>query len=210
MRTICILVSLLLISGCAPQTSGPVEPESTPAEPAQVEPVKTETAEIESAEIETTEIEVAPTAERQVEAAHSEPTETEPAHTETEPAHTEPVASKKEPMTEILYTSDSLETVRQSVANGDAMLIDVRTQEEWDAGHLKVAQLIPSGWFGSNDPALAPSLEKLDKSKPIYVHCKMGGRAGRSAQSLGAMGYDVRPLKIKYTELVEFGFEEVK
>lgn len=126
--------------------------------------------------------------------------------TDTQPGPT----AQKETMTEIPYTSDSLDTIKQAVADGSAILLDVRSQEEWDAGHLKVAEFIPTAWFTSDDPALASAVEKLDKSKPIYIHCKMGGRAGMCAQSLGAMGYDARPMKVEYTSIVESGFEEVK
>ena len=41
------------------------------------------------------------------------------------------------------HTKDSLEVVKKRIKEKKAILIDVREQREWDAGHLKKAQLVP-------------------------------------------------------------------
>ena len=32
-------------------------------------------------------------------------------------------------------------------------------------------------------------LDKLDKTKPVYVYCKVGGRSGQAASQMQAMGF---------------------
>ena len=41
------------------------------------------------------------------------------------------------------HTKDSLETIQDRLANNEAILLDVREQDEWDLGHLKAAMLAP-------------------------------------------------------------------
>lgn len=62
---------------------------------------------------------------------------------------------------------------------GQAVLIDVREQHEWDAGHAPEAQHIPIGGLdGSQVPA----------DKQIICTCRGGGRGGRAAKALIAQG----------------------
>lgn len=70
-----------------------------------------------------------------------------------------------------------------------ALLIDVRTQEEWDEGHIEGAVLIPIDEL----PDRMGEIEGAaggDKTKPIVVYCRSGGRAGRAKQSLLDAGYE--------------------
>lgn len=62
--------------------------------------------------------------------------------------------------------------------------IDVRTQEEFDAGHVPEAILIPY-----DDIAQKISKVTKDKSADIRVYCKVGGRAGIAKKSLEKLGY---------------------
>ena len=66
----------------------------------------------------------------------------------------------------------------------NAQLIDVRTPEEFAEEHIKNAQNI--NW---NDSQFAAQIEKLDKSKPVFVYCKMGGRSQKAATKLQEMGF---------------------
>ena len=117
--------------------------------------------------------------------------------------------SEKSMFTEAGHTVDALEVVRQRVADQAAFLIDVREQSEWDAGHLAAAHLIPLSIL--KDPAAASALlATLPKDKPIYVHCKAGGRVLMCAEILQGKGYDLRPLKAGYEKLIEAGFEKAK
>ena len=108
---------------------------------------------------------------------------------------------------EVKPTSDSLAQVKTSVADGRAVIIDVREQAEWDNGHLKAASLVPLSLL-SKDGAAIPAT--VPKDKPVYLHCRSGGRAMKAAEILKAKGYDARPLEAGYGELVKDGFEAAK
>ena len=103
------------------------------------------------------------------------------------------------------HTKDSLETIKKRIKEKKAVLIDVREQGEWDAGHLKAAQLVPL------TKLRAGVKEKtLPKDKIIYCHCRSGGRVLAATPILRALKYDVRPLKAGYRTLVESGFKKAK
>lgn len=114
---------------------------------------------------------------------------------------------KEKPMfTSAGHTTDDLATVKSRVEQQQAMLLDVREQDEWDAGHLKSARLVPLSAIKSGQ--IPEQYQKLlPKDRPIYLHCRSGGRVLPCGEVLKAHGYDVRPLKAGYEKLVEFGFE---
>ncbi|WP_436493076.1 rhodanese-like domain-containing protein [Actinokineospora sp. HUAS TT18] len=65
----------------------------------------------------------------------------------------------------------------------DVTLLDVREQDEWDAGHAPDAVHIPMG-------ELAARLGELPESEAVYVICRSGGRSARVTQYLNANGWD--------------------
>ncbi|MCG9479751.1 MAG: rhodanese-like domain-containing protein [Actinomycetia bacterium] len=56
-------------------------------------------------------------------------------------------------------------------------LLDVRTQEEYDYGHLEGAYLVPVN-------ELDQRLDELPQNKPIVVYCRSGNRSARAAEIL--------------------------
>lgn len=66
----------------------------------------------------------------------------------------------------------------------DAQLIDVRTPEEYKEKHLKNAVNM-----NINDAAFESQIEKLDKSKPVFVYCLSGGRSTKAANLLAQKGF---------------------
>jgi thioredoxin len=66
----------------------------------------------------------------------------------------------------------------------NAQLIDVRTPEEFASEKINDAKNI--NWNGSDFVAQA---EKLDKSKPVFVYCKVGGRSAQAADKLAELGF---------------------
>ncbi len=67
----------------------------------------------------------------------------------------------------------------------DALIIDVRMQEEWkEQGHILNAQLFD--WFHQTT---LDSVSKLDKTKPCVVYCAIGGRARQMAVEMSKMGF---------------------
>jgi len=111
------------------------------------------------------------------------------------------------------HTEDSLELVQENITEKKAVLLDVRELAEWKRGHLAVAMLLPLSEIRErwDDPEFASKLEeKISKEKIIYTHCRSGGRCVIAAGPLRKMGYEVRPLKPGFQQLVQFGFEQAE
>lgn len=76
---------------------------------------------------------------------------------------------------------------RKLIASG-AVVIDVRTPEEFGGGHVVSATNIPVGEL----PARLSDVERLvktDKSAPIVVYCASGRRSEKATQILRSAGY---------------------
>ena len=101
------------------------------------------------------------------------------------------------------HTKDSLETVKKRIKEKKAILIDVREQGEWDAGHLQAAQLVPLSKLRAGVKE-----KDLPKDKIIYCHCRSGGRVLIATSVLKPLGYDIRPLKAGYQQLLKAGFKK--
>lgn len=67
----------------------------------------------------------------------------------------------------------------------DAVIIDVRTREEFESGYLKNAQLIDI----MKPQSFMDSVNKLDKNKNYYMYCRSGNRSGQACQVLDARGF---------------------
>lgn len=70
-----------------------------------------------------------------------------------------------------------------SVREG-ALLVDVRTQEEFDGGHLEGALLIPVDEIVSRASELGD-----DKNRAIVLYCRTGNRSGQAKRALEELGY---------------------
>lgn len=68
--------------------------------------------------------------------------------------------------------------------NSDLILLDVRTQEEYDEGHIEGALLIPD--YEINDKA---EEQLTDKDTTILIYCRSGRRSALAAQALSDLGY---------------------
>lgn len=69
--------------------------------------------------------------------------------------------------------------------SGDELiLLDVRTKEEYDAGHIAGAILLPNETIVDTPPAILP-----DFDAEILIYCRSGNRSAQAANKLVAMGY---------------------
>jgi rhodanese-related sulfurtransferase len=77
----------------------------------------------------------------------------------------------------------TLEATR--LINEDALVLDVREDKEWAAGHIPNARHIPLG-------ALSSRLNELEKfkGKPIVVNCRSGHRSNRACAMLKKSGFE--------------------
>lgn len=74
--------------------------------------------------------------------------------------------------------------LRHTSARQEAVWIDVRTPEEYAAGHLRNAKNIPHDQIGQQIAAHIPN-----KDTPINLYCRSGRRAETAKQVLESMGY---------------------
>lgn len=71
------------------------------------------------------------------------------------------------------------------------ILLDVRTPEEFAAGHIPGAINIPNEDIGTDEIPRLPQ-----KDQRIYVYCRSGNRSKQASEKLAALGY---------TDIVEIG-----
>lgn len=65
----------------------------------------------------------------------------------------------------------------------DAVLVDVREHDEWDAGHIDGAVHLPLS-------EVPERLGDLPEAETLYVVCRSGNRSGRAAAWLNAQGIE--------------------
>lgn len=73
----------------------------------------------------------------------------------------------------------------------DYIILDVRTQEEYETAHIPGAICIPNETIGTEDIPELPDKEQL-----ILVYCRSGNRSKQASEKLVNQGY---------TNIVEFG-----
>ena len=84
----------------------------------------------------------------------------------------------------IFSQKDSLDKIQQYLDNG-AIVLDVRTQMEWDEGHLEGSKHIVLN-------TIPDHLEEIKAfNKPIIAVCKSGGRSQSATDFLNQNGLDV-------------------
>ena len=90
------------------------------------------------------------------------------------------------------YIQIDQEKAKDMMAVDDGhIIVDVRRQDEYDAGHIPGAVLIPNESISTDPPEQLP-----DKDQVILIYCRSGNRSKQAAQKLADMGY---------TNIYEFG-----
>lgn len=69
-------------------------------------------------------------------------------------------------------------------ASPNAQLIDVRSPGEWAQGKISSSKLISVA-----DPSFLEQASKLDKNKPVFVYCAVGGRSSKASAMLQQAGF---------------------
>lgn len=90
------------------------------------------------------------------------------------PAATKPAAVKR-------VEVEEFDKLRQDKAN---IILDVRTEAEFKAGHIPGAVNMDV-----NEPGFSTKLAKLDKSKTYLVHCAAGMRSAKACGRLETAGF---------------------
>ena len=113
--------------------------------------------------------------------------------TELELCYAPPFSSAKDPVNFAGYVASNVikgvvktfhwHDVDALPRDGSVQLLDVRTPAEYGAGHI-------DGFVNIEVDALRENLARLDKSKPVYVHCRSGQRSYIACRILTQNGFD--------------------
>ena len=88
-------------------------------------------------------------------------------------------------------------------SNPDAVLVDVRTPEEFSEGTIEGAINIDF-----KDPSFSEKINALDKTKPYFVYCLSGKRSGDAAEQMDSVGFKtIYTLKGGYKDWKNEGLE---
>lgn len=96
------------------------------------------------------------------------------------------------PSPKATYQTISAKEAKKIMDSGEPyVLVDVRTQAEYDEKHIEGAILIPNETIGNQPVELLP-----DKKATTLVYCRSGNRSKQAAEKLAALGY---------TNVLDFG-----
>ncbi|WP_455141990.1 rhodanese-like domain-containing protein [Stomatobaculum longum] len=100
-------------------------------------------------------------------------------------ASTSATGESKEEQETMGYQTIDQDTAREMMKQDDGhIILDVRTKEEYDSGHIPGAVLLPNEEINGTRPEI---LKDLDQ--PIFIYCRSGHRAGLAAEKLSKLGY---------------------
>ena len=85
------------------------------------------------------------------------------------------------------YETVDVAQARELLDSG-AVLVDVRTAQEYRAGHAPAARHIPLD-------AIATRQRELSQDRPVVTVCRSGARSANAARQLAAAGYQVASLR---------------
>ena len=101
-------------------------------------------------------------------------------------------SAKPSTNTEVGYKKMTMaEAMQYMQQNDDYILVDVRRQDEFDAGYIPGAICIPNESIGTDEIPELP-----DKDAKILVYCRSGNRSVQACNKL---------VKLGYTNLIEIG-----
>lgn len=86
--------------------------------------------------------------------------------------------------TESAYHKIDAEKAKEMIDAGDVTVVDVRREDEYSAGHLPGAILVPNETIGTEPPEALPSLEAA-----LIVYCRTGVRSKQASDKLVEIGY---------------------
>ena len=94
-------------------------------------------------------------------------------------------SARPQPESQNWTTLTAREAKKRLEEDPDIILLDVRTQAEYDGGHIPDAVCLPVETFGDGDlTTLLP-----DKNAEIFIYCRSGRRSAQAARILTDSGY---------------------
>ena len=109
----------------------------------------------------------------------------------------------KENEQEAVYVNITAQQAKEIMdSRNDYILLDTRTQAEYDESHIPGAILIPYDEITQKAESILP-----DKSQLLLVYCRSGRRSKNAAKELCSLGYtDVR----EFGGIIDWPYEIVK
>ena len=83
------------------------------------------------------------------------------------------------------YKSISQDKAKEMMDKGNVIILDVREQSEYDAGHIKGAVLLPVGTINADTAAKVID----NKDSVVLVYCRSGNRSKKASSALAKLGY---------------------
>ncbi|HEY7147414.1 MAG TPA: rhodanese-like domain-containing protein [Streptosporangiaceae bacterium] len=78
--------------------------------------------------------------------------------------------------------AEAVQQVLAAAVPQDAVMVDVREDDEWVAGHAPSARHIPLG-------EVSARTAEIPRDRDVYVICRAGNRSARAAQALAGAGW---------------------
>ena len=94
-----------------------------------------------------------------------------------------PVPTEEDAPSKAAYHKISAEEAYEMMISQE-IVVDVRTREEYDGGHIENAVLVPNESIGSEMPEALP-----DKEATLLIYCRSGRRSKDAAEKLLKLGY---------------------
>lgn len=95
------------------------------------------------------------------------------------------------------------EEFKQILEHNPGEVIDVRTKDEFNSGHLKLSAA-QYDWLNGE---FHDAIEEMDKSKTYYLYCRTGNRSGQAARMMRERGFDNVYNVGGFEDLANAGFE---
>ncbi len=91
-------------------------------------------------------------------------------------------AAQSKAPAEAITNITAADLLKRVEAGEKPLIIDVREQSEWDAGHIEGASLMPLG-------VVDKKITSVAKDQEVVLICRSGNRSSQAAQILAKMGY---------------------
>ncbi|WP_347173508.1 rhodanese-like domain-containing protein [Polaribacter uvawellassae] len=95
------------------------------------------------------------------------------------------ISCKSQEKKDTSFIDVSVEDFQRLISKEGVQLVDVRTPQEFNAGHIKNAKLID--FYNSSFDEQSAKI--LDKNKPVYLYCRSGGRSANAAKKYKEAGF---------------------
>ncbi len=113
------------------------------------------------------------------------------------------ISSNKSDETETQNIDITAEEFKQKKAENRGVIIDVRTKDEYEEGHLAEAD----HQYDLMNGDFEDEFENLDKNKTYYLYCRSGNRSGKAARLMKKNGFEKVYNVGGFSDLADAGFE---